>query len=625
MKPRALLLLALLGLVLPHALPGTPAARAEVSSEARTAAEIFERKSHVVDCLEYVAGDLRVRWADDKTQAPAELLLVVDPTTTLKDEIEVMRTGLRRVRAAGPSSLRVGVMGLGTGEYLAPSRIPTDATGALAGLVFLPVDSPKSILAGVREAAERFGEEGDGPKALVLISQAFDGGEDDVEETREVLMEAGVAFYCIAGEAGFERAWVQEFEPRDYVEEGLTERYNPSPRKLREGELYYGSEVAFGLVPYRWEFDLAQSDFVWSRPPRYPVPSGFGYWSLGTLCHTSGGRYFIYDFGLPAGHPSRTPISEAELQKLTPKQRKQHERLRKRLKASKTTYDFSRLSLLAPDLRPRRKILKDLSRDRRVQTIIRIWEHLANDALPILQRLGALERRGGTLLTRPERPVRSSAPPLTWLDDLRAVKKAQGFLRERLRAVEASLKWWESANGRERKVKPGADPLNERIEADFQFLGVQLRKVRFHHNEAIAVLKTIKAVDLQYRRARILPKRLFTGVGMPKEDVDLKDDVRNARFAEVLLAQARMANQYPNTPWSAILKKGWIMTFRKDIQIIQQERGTRRTRPKARDRDSDRKGKNGKKPPPKQPKKPPPKPPPGPRPGSGGGGPVTGG
>ena len=82
-------------------------------------------------------------------------------------------------------------------------------------------------------------------------------------------------------------------------------------------------------------------------------------------------------------------MSEAELLKLTPKQRKQHERLRARLKARKTTYDFSRLALLAPDLRPRRKILKDLSRDWRVQTIIRVWEHLANDALPIVQRLGA--------------------------------------------------------------------------------------------------------------------------------------------------------------------------------------------------------------------------------------------
>ena len=280
------------------------------------------------------------------------------------------------------------------------------------------------------------------------------------------------------------------------------------------------------------------------------------------------------------------------------------------------------MALVAPDLRPRRKILKALNRDWRAQVIVRIWEHLANDAVPVVQRLGALERRGGALVPRPERPVRSSSAPLTWFEDLGDVKKAVGFVRDRLDAVETALKWWESANGKERKIKPGTDALNERIEADFQFLGVQLRKVRFHHNEAIAALKTIKPLDVTYRRVRILPRPIAQGVAMPKKHPDLEDDVRNARFAEVFLAQARMANKYPDTPWSTILKKGWMMTFRKDVVIIPQEREVRKRRPENRERDGDKKGKKKKPTPPRPPRPPPP---PGARPGSGGAGPVTGG
>ncbi len=584
-------------------------ARAEGSSEARTSAEIFERKQRVAQCLVYVARDLKTRWEADRTQPPAELVLVIDPTTTMNDEIAAIRAALKDVWLEGPAGLRVGVYGIRADVWAAPSRVPNDADGQLASLAFLPVDGPRNLLAGLRDAADRFAQSGEGPKALLLISQAYEGSEDDVEATRDAIMDSGAAFYCICGEAGFERAWLQEFQARDYPDLGITERYNPRPRKRKANALYYGGEVAFGLIPYRWEFDLAQADFVWVRPPRYPVPSGFGFWPLATLCYTSGGRYFVYDFTLPANHPSRRAPRD-------PKKKKKGWWKRRR----KTTYDYSRLSLLAPDLRPRARILKSMNKDWRVQTIVRIWERLANDALPVLQRLGALERRGSTLVTRPERPVRSQPPALTWFEDMRDVKKAQGFVRDRLAAVETTIKWWESANGRERKAKPGADPLDERIEADFQLLGVQLRKVRFHHNEALAALATIKPLDVTYRRARILPQPFMIGVTMPKQKVDLKDDVRNARWAEVFLAQARVARKYPNTPWSAVLKKGWMMTFRKDVQIIPQERRVRRTRPEAREGEGD--GAKGKKPRPKPTPRPPP--PPGPRPGSGGGGPVTG-
>lgn len=584
-----------------------PPARAEVSYEARTPAEIFERKSRIVDCLEYVAKDLKARWDADSTQPPAELLLLVDPTTSMKDEIAALQKGLPRAWAIGPPGLRIGVEGLLTGEFQEPSRIPNDADGHLASLAFLPVDGPKNVHSGIREAARRFAARASGPKAILLVSQGFTGAEDDVEDTREVLFDCGAAFYCVAEEAGFERTWVQEFEARDYSSAGLTERYNPMPRKKVKNALYYGGEVAFGLVPYRWEFDLAQADFVWVRPPRYPVPSGFGYWSLATLCYTTGGRYFIYDFGLPAGHPWRDPKTESKG--------------KERYEQNRTVYDYSRLALLAPDLRPRSKILKALVKDWRAQAIVRIWQHLADDALPVVQRIGALERRGGTLVPRPERPVRSQAPALTWFTGMDDVRKAAAFVQKRLSAVETAIKWWESANGKERRGKPGQDPLKERIEADFQLLGVQLRKVRFHHNEALVALKSIKPLDVSYRRARIVPRPIASGVDMPRRPVDLEDDERNARFAEVFLAQGRMARRYPDTPWSLLLKKGWLVTFVKEVQILPSEREP--TRPDPRDRNGGR-GDKKEKPPPRPTPTPPPPPPPGPRPGSSGGGPVTG-
>ncbi len=607
-------LVALSSLLLVAGLLWLPAAQAEVSSEARTSAEIFERKTHIGRCLEYVAKDLKARWEADKTQPSAELVLVIDPTTTMKDELGTIRAALRSLWRTGPKGLRVGVYGIQADVWAPPSRVRGDSDGQLASLAFLPVDGPKNLLAGVRDAADKFAETGEGPKAMVLVSQAFDGAEDDVERTREAIVDSGAAFYCICGEAGFERPWLQEFEARDYTAQGLTERYNPQPRKLKKNSLYYGGDVAFSLIPYRWEFDLAQADFVWLRPPRYPVPSGFGYWSLATLCYTSGGRYFIYDFALPSDHPSRLEPQGAGTD---PKKKKRGWWKKHK---TKTTYDYSRLSLLAPDLRPRSRVLKTMNKDWRVQAIVRIWEHLANDALPVVQRIGTLERRGSTLTTRPARPVRSQSAPLTWFEDMDDVKKARGFIKERLEAVEQTIKWWESANGKQRTGKPGEDSLKERIEADFQLLGVQLRKVRFHHNEAIAALKTIKPLDVTYRRARILPKPLAYGVEMPKQKIDLEDDVRNARWAEVFLAQARLARKYPSTPWAAVLNKGWMMTFRKDVRIIEQEREVRKRRPENREG----KGKKGEKKKPTPPPKPKPKPPPGPRPGSGGGGPVTG-
>ena len=612
------------GLVLCGAalLPFAPQpAHGEVASEARTPGEIYERKKHLGEIVRYVAKDLKARWEADKEQPPAELLLVIDPTTSMKDEIAVLQEALDDAWKEGPLGLRIGVYGIGVDSYKAPSRLPKDARGSLASLAFLPSDGPRNMLQCVRAAADRFAESEAGPKAILLVTQNFDGAEDDVEETREAIMDSGAAFYCVAGEAGFERAWLQEFEARDYPAHGMTERYNPQPRKIKKGSLYYGGETAFGLVPYRWEFDLAQSDFVWSRPPRYPVPSGFGYWSLATLSYTSGGRYFVYDFALPANHATRLVAPEAETTGKDAKKKKRKGWWKGRKNKGKQTYDYARLALFAPDLRPRTRVLKSLGKDWRAQTIVRIWEHLANDAVPVVQRIGALERRGSSLVTRPERPVRSQVPPLTWFEDMDDVKKATRFIKQRKTAVETALKWWESANAKERKTKPGEDPLAERIEADFQLLGVQLRKVRFHHGEAMAALKSIKPLDVNYRRVRILPKPLAMGTELPAKKIELGDEEREARFAEVFLASSRMARKYPDTPWALILKKGWMLTFTKDVQIIEPE-PTARERRKREGEGDGKDGKKGKAPTKPKPK---PKPPAGPRPGSAGGGPVTGG
>ena len=584
--------LALAALLLgPGALP-LRLALGDSATEARTPAEIYERKGRIADCLEYVAKDLKARQEADKSQASAQLLLVVDPTSSMKDEIAAMQAGLEAAYRAGPPGMRIGVYGIQADEVLPPTTIARKVSGSLEALAFLPVNGPKNLMAHVRAAARRFDEDrGEGPRALLLVTQEGGEAEDDVEKTREAVFDAGCAFYCIAGEAAFERPWVQTFTPRDYAAFALTERFNPEPRKRPQGALFYGGEAAVGLLPYTWEHDLAQMSFYWVKPPKYPVPSGFGFWGFASLAYTSGGRYFVYDFSAPA---------------LSKKQNARR----------KSLYDFSRLAHLAPDLRPRSRILKDLGKDWRARTIVRIWEHLANEAVPVIQDIGNLELKGSRLAFRPSRPVRSASRMPTWLTDMDEVKKAKGYIRERQEAVHKALKWWNAANGKERTVPAGADPLRERIEADFQLLGVHLRKVCFHLGEALAALDSIKPLDVTYRRARILPKQLLVGTKLPSKKIDLEDEDRNAAFAAAFLSQGRVARRWPNTPWSLVLEKGRMLTFYKDVRIIEPERKVKKQKPKA--------GKGKKDQPPAPAPKPKPKPAPGPRPGSGSGGPVTG-
>ncbi len=577
---------------------------ARVDVEARSASEIYERKGTIAACVTYVAEELKARVQNTGGKAQSELLLIVDPAASLSDDIAAMAASLQEVWRVGPPSLRIGVYGVGNDTWSAPTRVPPTVKSALEEARFMNVEGIKNLHAAIRDAVEQLGEPRDDIiRSLLVISDRSAECEDNVEETREALLDAGVSFYCIAPESGFERTWVQAFKARGDSKQGVTERFNPMPKKAEDGALFYGSEVAFGLVPYRWEFRFAQTDFVWVRPPAYPVPSGFGYWSLATLCHATGGRYFIYDFGIPAASKARTD----------------------KKKKRKELYNYARLSLLTPDLRARRQVLKSLSKDWRATSIVRIWERLANESVPILQERGTLEARGSTLVPRPARAVRASATPVTWYTDMKDVRAAMKLARERITALENVLKSWRTANAKERPAANRRDGFSERLEADFQLLGVQLRKLRFHWGEVMAALKSIRSLDVSYRRVRLLPKVLLVGVGPPALKIDLEDKERNARFAELCLSMQKMSDQFEGTPWSLVLNKGSTLSFIKDVHVIEDEARNKSSRTRS-EKDGSGNGKKKKdKNKKKKKKRPSAPPPPGPRPGSGSGGPTSGG
>jgi hypothetical protein len=565
-------------------------AGAEATSQARNAAEVYERKARVEDCLVYVARDLKTRFDAAPDKGDAMLLLVVDPTTSLKNELAALRGALDEAWREGPKGLRVGVLGAGSDVTL-PSLLPAHAKGSLEAFEWLPLDGVKNLLAEVRRGVTTLAEQpGGGPRALLLVSEEGGDGEDDVEAAREVLLDANVAFYALAGEAAFERGWAYDFVARKDPADRWVERFSPEPRR-KETTLFFGGDVAFGLVPYRWEWELAQTEFVWAQPPRYPVPSGFGYWPLASLAYSSGGRYFLHDF---------TAQSVPE----------------HRAGERKTLYDTPRLALLAPDLRPRARILKDLAKDGRARTLVRIWEHLADEALPVVQDLGTLECTPSGFVQRPARPVRSAQVPDTWFDDLDDVTKARELLGRRAAACDQALSWWAQENGRARTESPGRDPLLERLEADFQLLGVQLRRVRFHLGEALHALSTIRPLDVTMRRARILPEALGVDPMGQRPPPHLGDVERDARLADLVAAGRRIRQRYEKTPWAKILELSWCITFRKDVRILEPEEPEPR-------REKEPEGKKPKGPPPPPPPPKPP-PPPGPRPGSGGAGPTTG-
>jgi len=548
---------------------------------------VYERHRALADCLLYAARDLAVRGERAPAGERAQLLVVVDPTPSLVAELEVLAESVEAAFDAGPAGMRLGVVGAGV-EALAPSGLPADGASALRALAFLPVPGPKNLLAEVRRAVDLFAP-GGGPRSILLVTEDGGEAEDDVEATREALLDAGAVFYAIAPEAAFERGWQQTFVPRRVS--GLDERFHPQPVREDPEALYYGGDVALGLVPYDWEQDLAQTEFQWVRPPRYPVPSGFGYWCLATLAFTTGGRYFLYDF-------SRPPRDAAAAR------RKEDRRT--------TLYDYGRLAMLAPDLRPRSRILKDLSRDPRASAIVRIWEHLADEGCPVIGAHGVLEETGGALRMRPARPVRSIDRWGTWYEDMSDVRKAIGFAQRRLDALAPALKWWAAADARARTPPDRPDTLDERIEADFQLLGVQLAKVRFHWEARRAALERIKPLHVSHRRVRLKPVILASGLERRSVADQLEDERLKAAFAELWIATMKVGSRYRRTPWALLIEKGWVAGYELDVRVIE-EAPTPPKKPTPGKGDA----------PPAPPPTPPKPPPAGPRPGSSTDAPTT--
>ncbi len=562
---------------------------------ARGAVDVYERnKASLEAVLVHVAKDLKVRAAATTGKggggAGGVLLLVVDPTTSMQAELLELRQALVAAVAEGPAGMRVGVLGAGA-EYQPPGSLE-DARGALTALHALPLDGPKNLLEGVREAVTDLRTPATEPRAVLLVTREGGDGEDDVEATRSLLLERGVAFYSVAPEAAFERPWDYDFKVREVPDLGLTQRFTPVSRRRTKGELYYGGDVAFGLVPYRWEladFPFAQTEFDWAGPGRFPCPSGFGYWGLATLSSSTGGRCFVFNFRAP-GARSKADDHHVEL------------------------YDLGFLNLFAPDLRPRVEVLKALEGSRKALAIVRIWDLLADETAPLVLDRATLERSGGGLAVRPMGPVRSGTDFETTYRERREVAKAREIAVERRRRAEQALSLWLEEARREVTPSTGdrRDPLLERAEADFDLLGLQLSKVRFHWGEAIAALDGIvPAVFDGRRRVSLVPEPLARGVVAVRRDVRIEDGARAAAYMDVMASGRRLVTKYHGTPWALFVEKGIVFTLK--VRIDEPPPPSTEPRPVP-------------PPVPAKPAPPPPKPkapPPPIRPGSAGGGPTT--
>ncbi|MCC7137948.1 MAG: hypothetical protein IT460_05910 [Planctomycetes bacterium] len=590
--------LGVVGLRVPTGASAGPAA----STAGRRAADVYERgRASVRDILGIVVGDLKTRadaWPGRRGDGPgAVLTLVVDPTTSLRDELDRLRESLDAVVAAGPKGLRVGVLGAAC-EGNPPTTVE-EARGALTVLRTVPLDGPKNLLEAVREAAAWTPAPVTEPRALVLVTREGGDAEDDVEATRSDLESRGIAFYAVAPEAAFERPWTYDFVQREVADLGLTQRMHPMPRQKRRGELFYGGDVAFGLVPYRWELrdaPFAQTEFSFGPPGRFPVPSGFGYWCLATLCATTGGRYFVHNFRAP-GARSREEDRTLSL------------------------YDGGFLNLFAPDLRPRAEVLRALDGMKRVHAIVRAWEHLADDTQPVLLDHGTLEKPGGgALATRPMLPVRSGTDFPAAYRLKSDVDRAHDVAVERKRRLEQALSIW--ADEAKRETTPGdgarSDPLRMRVEADFDLLAAQMLKARFHWGETIAALDRVdRAVLDGDHEVRLRPVVLARGVVVTQPGLRLPDVARATAFVEAMAEQRRVIARYPATPWSVVVERGEMFTV--EPYVIDLRPPPRPEEPPSPPPPTPRPPKPA--PPPAKPSPPPPPE----RPASGVGGPTTGG
>ena len=518
------------------------------------------------------------------------LVLVVDPTASSRSDLGELRDALVDVAAEGPRGLRIGVLGAAA-EWTAPGHVG-DARSALTALATVPLNGDKNLLEAVREAVGSLPDAPSEARAVVLVTRDGGDGEDDLEATRALLLAKGVVFHSVAPEAAFERPWIYDFKAREDVDLGLTQRWNPMPRARRKGELFYGSEVAFGLTPYRWElepFPFAQAEFAWAGRGRFPVPSGFGYYDLATLSWSTGGRCFVFNFKAPG---ARTIEQDRTL----------------------SLYDMGFLNLFAPDLRPRAEVLRALEQDRTATTIVKVWDLLSSEDEPLVLDHATLERAGSGLLARPMLPVRSGTDfEVTyrlWSQVERAIETATA----RKKRVEQALALWTDEARREITPTPGAktDPLRERSQADFDMLGAQLLKVRFHWGEVIAALGTIQKAQLDgEHELRLDPVPLAHGVTVLKEGLRLPDASRAAAFVDLMAAARRILNKYHSTPWALMVQKGDTFTFRVDSRELKPPPIPKGEAPKPSK--------------PSAPPAPPPPPPPPERPSSGLGGPTTGG
>ena len=588
-----------LALVALACLPRAVAGGADVAPP-RGAVDVYERnKPSLRECLIHVAKDLKDRVAawpgkEPGTDGPgAVLYLVVDPTASLSRAAIELREALVDAVTEGPRGLKLGVLGVAC-EDSPPGPIGP-ARDALTALSLAPLDGQKNLLDAVREAAGALHVPVTEPRAVVLVTREGGDGEDDVEGTRAALLERGVAFYSIAPEAAFERPWEYDFKDRPVPDLGITQRWTPLPRRRVRSELFYGADVAFGLVPYDWElreFPLAQTQFDWGVPGRFPCPSGFGYWCLATLSWSTGGRAFVYDFARGGG----TAAAEAHGAPL---------------------YDHGFLNLYAPDLRPRHEVLRALGEDRKATVIVRIWEFLADEEAPIVLDHGTLERAGQSLVARPMRPVRSGTDFEGRFSTAKDVAKAKERALERKKRVEQALGW--STDEGKREITPAGgfpDPLRRRVEADFDLLGFQLAKVRFHWGEILAALDEIdlRVFDAE-KKVHLVPVPLALGVRSLREDLRFLGLDRAAAFVDATVTGRRLAVKHHGTPWALFVEKGVFVS----VKALVEEPRPLPERPARPDKPE--------KPPKGPPQKPEPAGPPPPprRPSSGGAGEKTGG
>ena len=145
------------------------------------------------------------------------------------------------------------------------------------------------------------------------------------------------------------------------------------------------------------------------------------------------------------------------------------------------------------------------------------------------------------------------------------MRKAIGFAQRRLDALTPATRWWSAENARPTTPPDQADPLTERVEADFQLLGVQLGKVRFHWLARRAALERIKPLHVSHRRVRLKPVILATGaVRRPAADA-LESEPLEVAFAQLWASIVKVRLRYPRTPWSLVLEKGWVAAYDLDV------------------------------------------------------------